>query len=198
MSGSKVHRPDYATATDVRVVQNREALKAALLELLAGKTLEEVTIREIAATAGIGYTTFFRHYRSKEELLDQIAAAEIGELFALTLPCLDPDDPGASSLALCSFVADHRVLWKRLLTGGAGGRLREEFLRLTREFAHAHGARHEWLPPEVGVLLGASGTLELLTWWLQENRPIPVEQLALIHERLVVRPLLLSAGDDAT
>ena len=87
-------------------------------------------------------------------------------------------------------MAEHRALWSRLLTGGAAGRLREEFISLTREFAAEHGSDHDWLPPEVGVLLGASGTIELLTWWLQQDDPLPVEQLATIHERLIVRPLL--------
>lgn len=190
MTESKVYRPYFATARDARVVQTRESLRQALLALLDEKPLEEITIREIAATAGIGYTTFFRHHTSKEDLLDDIAAAEIVALFELTLPALDSTDTRAGALALCRYVAERRALWTRLLTGGAAGRLREEFIRLTRQVAAEHGSDHDWLPPEVGVRLGASGTIELLTWWLSQDDPIPVEQLATIHERLVVRPLM--------
>jgi len=190
MSKSKVHRPDYATATDARIVQSREALREALLALLEKKPLEDITIREIAATAGIGYTTFFRHHTSKEDLLDDIAAAEIRRLFDLTLPALGATDTHAGALALCRYVDEHRALWSRLLTGGAAGRLREEFIRMTREFAASHGSDHDWLPPEVGVIFGASATIELLTWWLQQDKPISVKRFATIHERLVVRPLM--------
>lgn len=161
-----------------------------MLKLLDDKPLDGITIREIAATAGINYTTFFRHHTSKEELLNEIASAEIRTLFEMTLPTLDATDTRASALALCRYVAEHRTLWSRLLTGGAATRLREEFIRLTREFAASHGADHAWLPPEVGVIFGAGSTFELLTWWLQQENPIPVEQLAMIHERLIVRPLL--------
>lgn len=197
MNASKVHQPRYATASDARVVQTREALRRALLKLLGKKPLEEITIREIAATAGINYTTFFRHHTGKEELLNDIAAVEIQTLFDLTLPAFDDTNTRASVLALCNYVADQRPLWRRLLTGGAAGRLREEFINLTRAFAAEHGSDHDWLPPEVGVILGASSTIELLTWWLQQSNPIPVEQLATIHERLVVRPLL-EAGESST
>ena len=190
MTESKVYRPYFATTTDARVVQTREVLRQALLELLDSKPLDEITIREIAATAGIGYTTFFRHHTSKEDLLDDIAADEIQKLFELTLPAFDATNARAGALALCSYVAEHRALWSRLLAGGAAARLRDEFLRKTREFAAVHGSRHDWLPPELGSIFGASSTLELLTWWLQQEDPIPVEQLATIHERLVVRPLL--------
>ncbi len=190
MTHSKVYRPHFATTRDARVRHTRDALRGALLELLREKPLEEITIREITAAAGVGYTTFFRHHTGKVELLNDIARAEIQTLFDLTLPALDPADTRAGALALCAYVAEHRALWSRLLTGGAAGRLREEFINLTREFAAEHGSDHDWLPPEVGVLLGASGTIELLTWWLQQDDPLPVEQLATIHERLIVRPLL--------
>jgi AcrR family transcriptional regulator len=196
MKQSKVYRPYFATTKDARVVQTREVLRQALLELLDKKPLDEITIREIAATAGIGYTTFFRHHTSKEELLNDIAADEIVRLFELTLPALSETDTRAGALALCSYVAEHRALWSRLLTGGAAGKLREEFIRLTREFAAAHGSDHDWLPPEVGVFFGASSTIDLLTWWLQQENPIPVEQLATIHERLIVRPLMTTESSN--
>jgi AcrR family transcriptional regulator len=190
MKDSKVYRPYFATTKDARVVQTREVLRQALLELLHQKPLGDITIREIAATAGIGYTTFFRHHTSKEDLLNDIAAEEIQKLFDLTSSAFDPTDYRAGTLALCQYVADNRALWSRLLAGGAAAQLREEFLRKTREFASVLGSRHDWLPPEMGSIFGASSTLDMLAWWLQQEEPIPVEQLATIHERLIVRPLM--------
>lgn len=190
MTQSKVYRPYFATTKDARVLQTRGALREALLQLLDEKPLEEITIREIAATAGVNYTTFFRHHPGKQELLDDIAAAEIQTLFELTLPAIAATDAHAGAMALWTYVSEHRALWSRLLTGGAAARLREEFLRMTREFALNQGSRHDWLPAEVGVIFGAGSTLDLLSWWLQQDDPIPVERLALIHERLVVQPLL--------
>jgi len=99
------------------------------------------------------------------------------------------------SLACWFYLAEHRALWSRLLNAGAAVKLREEFLRMTREFAQAHGSVNDWLPPEVGVIFAAGSTLDLLSWWLQQEDPIPVEQLAFIHERLVVRPLLDGTSD---
>jgi AcrR family transcriptional regulator len=195
MKQSKVYRPYFATTSDPRVVQTRETLRQALLELLDKKPLEEITIREIAATAGIGYTTFFRHHTSKEELLDDIAAAEIQRLFELTLTAFDPKDNLAGTLALCNYVADNRALWSRLLAGGAAAKLRQEFLRKTQELAAVLDFRHDWLPPEMGSIFGASSTIDLLTWWLQQEDPISVEQLATIHERLIVRPLMATDYD---
>lgn len=190
MTQSKVYRPYFATIKDARVLQTRKALREALLQLLDEKPLEEITIREIANVAGVNYTTFFRHHPGKQELLDDIAAAEVQKLSELTMPAIMATDTHASTMALWVYVAEHRALWSRLLNGGAAARLREEFLRMTRDIAQAHGADDGWLPAEVGVIFGAGSTLDLLSWWLQQEDPIDVEQLASIHERLVVRPLL--------
>jgi hypothetical protein len=33
-----------------------------------------------------------------------------------------------------------------------------------------------------------SSTIELLSWWLRESKPLTVEQVAEIHERVVLTP----------
>jgi AcrR family transcriptional regulator len=185
-----IYQPHYSTTTDARVVQTREALRQALLQLLNQKPFEQITIREITAAAGVGYTTFFRHHPGKEDLLNDIAADEIKRLIELAVPVLDTTDVRAASLAFCSKVAEHRTLWATLLTGGAASVLREEFMRLSREIAASRSAGDNWLPPDVGVILSTSGTIELLTWWLKQENPISVEKLATIYERIVISPVV--------
>lgn len=190
MTQNIIYQPHYSTTTDARVVQTREALRQALLQLLNQKPFEQITIREITAAAGVGYTTFFRHHPGKEDLLNDIAADEIKRLIELAVPVLDTTDVKAASLTFCSKVAEHRTLWATLLTGGAASVLREEFMRLAREIAAERNNDDNWLPPDVGVILSTSGTIELLTWWLKQENPISVEKLAAIYERLVIAPVV--------
>jgi len=189
-----IYRPHYSTTTDARVVQTREALRQALLKLLESKPFEQITIREIAAEAGVGYTTFFRHHPGKEELLNDIAADEIRHLIELAMPVLGTTtDIQAASLTFCKSVAERRALWSILLTGGAASVLREEFMRLSAEIAAAWDRNDDhWLPSDVGVVLATSGTIELLTWWLKQKKPISVEKLATIYERVVIAPMVNS------
>ena len=60
-----------STVRDARAVRSARAMEAALLALLARKPLEQITIREVAAEAGVSYATFFRHHPTKEALLDR-------------------------------------------------------------------------------------------------------------------------------
>lgn len=190
MTQGKIYRADYSTAKDARVQQTRASIRKAFLQLLDQKPLEQITIREIAAAASIGYTTFFRHHPSKEELLNEIATSEIKHLIELALPVLGAVDSKEATLAMCRYVAEHRVLWATLLTGGAANILREEFIRLSLGVAAAWQSDNAWLPPEVGVILVTSGTIELLAWWLKQKNPIPVEKLAAILDQTVISPVI--------
>jgi AcrR family transcriptional regulator len=174
------------------MLRTRQALRRALLALLDRQQLEQITIRDIVAEAGIGYATFFRHHASKEELLNEIAAEQVGSLMALTLPLLDPTDTRVSCLALCKYVNKHRALWSALLTGGAAGALRAEFIRLATASA-ATVRSSDWLPVELGAVYGVTATVEILAWWLRTPAgEYPVEQVAEFLDRLVVAPATAS------
>ncbi|MEE2732070.1 MAG: TetR/AcrR family transcriptional regulator [Pseudomonadota bacterium] len=193
MTQGKIYRADYSTAKDARVHQTRAAIRKAFLNLLDQKPLDQITVREIATEAAIGYTTFFRHHPSKEELLNEIAAAEIQNLIELALSVLGPNDSRDASLAMCGYVAEHRALWSTLLTGGAASVLREEFVRLSLQVAAAWQGADETIPPELGVILVTSGTIELLAWWLKQKDPLPVEKIAAIFDSAVVSPIIRSS-----
>lgn len=194
---NKIYRPHFSTATDARVLRTRDSLRNALLEMLQSEAFEDISIRALAARAGIGYTTFFRHYPTTADLLDEIAASEIQALVGLQLAAFDTGDSRATSIALFQYVADHRSLWAALLTGGAAATLREEFIRLAREVAEQHPETSSWLPADAAILLVTSGTIELLTWWLSRDKPLDVEQMSLIYERAVLAPIFAEYPDDS-
>lgn len=171
------------------MTKTRAALYAALLALLEERPFEQVTVREITAKAGIGYATFFRHYPDKESLLDDLTARQIGELMALALPLVFTVDSRASTRALCAYVWEHRKLWSALLTGGAAGALKDEFVRQAGRVAAQHGGADDtWLPNDLRVVFCVSGVVEIMAWWLNQAAPFSINRMAGILDRLVVAP----------
>jgi AcrR family transcriptional regulator len=195
---SRSPAPRAMPVTDPRMRRTRDTLRRALLALLERKQLDQITIRDIAAEAGVGYATFFRHHASKEALLDEIAAEEIGRLMAMVLPMLDVANTRVSCLALCEYVGKHRAIWSSLLTGGAAATLRAEFVRLARTGA-AHARTSNWIPVELGAVYGVGATIEILSWWLRTPEgAYSAAQVAEFLDRLVVGPATTSAGPGAT
>lgn len=179
--------PDYL---DPRALRTREALHAAMLQLLEAKSLDQISVREIVAVAGIGYNTFFRHHPSKESLLEAIAAEQISALFHLSMPVMDAKDLRSASITLLGYVEDHWSIWKILLTGGAAGFIREEFLRQAQAVANVRGKAKRLMPPDLGTTLIVSSVLELITWWLKQDNPLPVDHIAEILDSAIVSPII--------
>jgi AcrR family transcriptional regulator len=177
--------------SDARQVRSRKALHDALLILLEEKPFDQLTIREIASRAGIGYATFFRHYPDKDSLLSDVASEEISDLLARASPLLLGFDSLGSARALCSYVAAHRPLWAALLTGGAAGIVRDAFIRQARALA-ARTTRKPptWLPADLAVVHGAGGTIDLLAWWLAQDADYLPEQIAGILDKLIIKPVI--------
>ena len=184
----KIHRPHLSTARDARAVRTRESLRRALLRLLDLKPLDQITIRDVCEVAEVGYTTFFRHHPTKESLLNDVAAEQIGRLVGLAMSVLDTSDTRSASMALCTYVDERRKLWSTLLTGGAAGAMRDEFMRLSTQIAATRARPGVWPPADIAITLVVSSTIELLTWWLRDKKPLTVEQVAEIHERVIITP----------
>jgi AcrR family transcriptional regulator len=185
LPGDKVER---APTRNSRSARTREMLQGAFLRLLERKPLEQVTIRDVVAEAGVSYATFFRHYPDKEALLDGVAAEQISRLLAMTLPLLFTVDSRASARALCAYVWEHRSLWSVLLTGGAASALKQQFIRQAREHAAKAGHADTLIPSDLRVVFCVSGTLEILAWWLEHGRHMTIDQMAEIQDMLAVAP----------
>lgn len=179
------------TSIDARMVRTRAALRAAMLALIERQPFDQMTIRDIVEQAGIGYATFFRHYPTKAALLEEVATDEIERLVGLSLPALDGADIRGSCLKLCDYVDEHRALWSALLTGGAAGTLREQFVRVAIDIGQGRRTdRDDWLPTDLGAIFGVSATVEILAWWLRQAADEPPARIAELLDRLVVTPTI--------
>lgn len=186
MTPPKANKSTPVRAT--RTTQTRPILCGALLSLLEERPFDQLTVREITAKAEIGYATFFRHYPDKETLLHDLAASQISDLLAKALPILDVADTRSSARALCAYVWEHRKLWSALLTGGAAGTLKEEFIRQAQQIAETRPNPGMWLPHDLSVVFSVTGTVEILAWWLRQKDPPSVDSMAEVVDYLVVAP----------
>lgn len=177
-------------ATDARILKTRVALARAVLALSEEKDFGEVTIPEIAARAGIGYATFYRHYPDKEALLAAVADPLIDELLAMMLPSLLQDDTRAAAIALCRFVEERRSVCRAVLAGGAAANVRQRLIdRATaRQWpGDTHG--RNGAPRGLIIVHAVTATLGLLASWLTMENPLSADSMGALMNRLVLAPI---------
>lgn len=177
-------------ALDARIVRTRAALRQAMVDLATESSLDEITVRAIAARAGVGYATFFRHYADKEALLADVADALTGDFLTQVRPLLLQKDRRGAARSLCAFVQDNLPIHRALIAGGAGETVRAGMLRQTLEtLGRARSsASHDPLD-ELLLFHLTSAILNLLAWWLRNLDRVDAETMSEIIERTVLTPV---------
>lgn len=134
---------------DRRVQKTRKLLQEALIELVAEKGYESVTIQEILDQANVGRSTFYAHFQDKEQLLHSILD-RLDELFeqhkeqlldgTKNLGSVNRTDlplHSSPTLSLFHFVRQHHRFFRAML----GNRGYSIFAKPVYDhvFAHIHG-----------------------------------------------------------
>jgi AcrR family transcriptional regulator len=179
--------PDRPLRADAR--RNRERVLAAAREAFAESGFG-VPLDAIAARAGVGPGTVYRHFPTKEALFEAVTVARVRVLVALARAGAEAPDPGAALDALLGRIADEAVAKRDLpdALGGVGeaavavarGELYEA-LDVLLDRARAGGA--------VRAGIGAAELIALLKGLLQAVREsadpeLPARLLAVVRDGL--------------
>jgi AcrR family transcriptional regulator len=176
---------------DRRVRRTQRALAGALLELAGGKPYQDVTIREIAERADVGYATFFRHYASKEALLLEVLSTIVADLARLLEPTAEQGRLAEAGRQLFEYVREHRdalaMLFAAQRSSGVQVEVRREVVaRVLASRAFRPGAG---LPRALAAHHLAVASLALVEWWLEQGMPYGPARMGAIYARLVVAPV---------
>jgi AcrR family transcriptional regulator len=186
-------RAAAAELKDRRALKSKQALHRGLLSLIAEKDFNEIQLDDILERSRISRATFYRHYPTKEALLEHVGTTEIEHLVDIALPLLSSADTRAACIALCRYVDRHRTLWSVLLTGGAAAAMRDIYARLSAERGPEQvDMSTRDIPLDLGASWGVAGTFEILAWWLKQDQTVTVETAASYLDRLVVRPAVVN------
>jgi AcrR family transcriptional regulator len=184
------------TKTDRRVQRTRQQLQKALIELIGERGYEAITIQDIVARANVGRTTFYLHYRSKDDLFiscHEVIVSEFqpGPLYPHSLSreeLLSPEAPPGMTSAY-RHLLDARARLYPIFQGKDGPlilrRIREWSAQaieanLRAAFAEADST----IPLDVLANYLAGAQIALVQWCLEKRQPHTPENLAQTFHRL--------------
>jgi len=172
---------------DRRVRRTQHLLAEALIALTLERGYEAVTIRDITERADIGYATFFRHYRDKDELLQDVLDVVLSELIDLFSAKQEDLDPVTVGVLLFRYVQERSEVIRVLLRSHV---LLEHVVEVaTQNVMSEHTPLPESLvPPEIAAYHIVTSSMSLIRWWLAHAMPYPPEQMGIIYHELITRP----------
>jgi AcrR family transcriptional regulator len=187
---------------DRRVVRTRQLLRDALVSLILERGYEEVTVQDVLDRANLGRSTFYAHYRNKDDLLFSGF-----EEFAAGLHARAHDASGGGpadfSLHLFRHVSQMRRLLKALW-GHQGSRAimkRSEAAMsavLRRQIEQMAQGKPDptvpIVPLDIAVHYVASSLMSLITLWLDRDLPYSAEQMNAMFQQLTMPGLRAALG----
>ena len=86
------------------------ALAQSLKQLMAERTLDKITVKEVVARCGVNRQTFYYHFRDIYHLVDWMFANE-GQEFVKKYPNVHKTDDGQTVIrSLCTYLQDNRIV----------------------------------------------------------------------------------------
>jgi AcrR family transcriptional regulator len=183
---SRKTEPRETRNMDRRVRRTRDALGDALLELMQERKFEDITVQQVLERAGVGRSTFYKHYSDKDDLF----LSDLEEFFEMMSGLLRRRKESSHRVApvyeLFAHVAEMRHLHSAI---AAADKLRD-FQEMGQEyFARAIQQRLEGMSAEGSAAERAAkaqalsgALLAMLSWWLQSGaKTSPAEMDELFH-----------------
>lgn len=190
---------------DRRIQKTIKLLREALISLITEKRYDSIVVKEILDRANVGRSTFYTHFRDKDDLL-------ISGIQDMLGPVPSP--------ARTSGRSQERILWFSLPVfehhyrhahawgdriGPRGRAILHEHLRrvltglivdtMKKEFRPRRAAAQQ-IPPEVVSAYVASTFVLVLNWWLDNGMRLQPREIEDLFRRLTLPTLASVCGEN--
>lgn len=185
---------------DRRIQRTRQLLQESLFQLIIERGYEHMSVQDITEQANLGRTTFYLHYREKEDLLRESIKALLNDLQLEVEPdAQETCSYNVSSLRIFQHVARRKPLYQAMLqeAGTAshlGGVLRSYFTELCQRIPIQQPQQTRCpllLQGELFAAHAAGSLFGLISWWLEQEHAPSAEHMGLAYYRLMT-----SASDE--
>ncbi len=185
------HRVMPRRQPDQRVRRTHERLGSALVALIQEKPIDDVTVQEVLDRASVGRSTFYLHFRDKDDLLlSQLE--KFLEIMSTTLSLRKEASHRVAPVAeMFAHIGSQKKIYRALADSG---RLNDFFDLAQGYFARGieqrliESGRLAKLPQrELGAHASAmaGSLLSLLRWWLDRGAKEPPDAMDKLFHRMV-------------
>lgn len=173
---------------DRRVNKTVQALRSALFELIQEKHYDSITVQDIIERANVGRSTFYTHFRDKEDLF----IGDWKSFLSLIAGHIDVRQAASGRVApiegLMMHLKDFHAYYRALVRSGKTDRLftlGTEFLAEGIEKKLVADKVELSIPPAICAHFISLQIFGSLKWWLDRNMPYDPAEMGRIVNELV-------------
>ena len=169
---------------DSRIEKTRSSIRDAFIKLITEKDISQITIKELAETADINRKTFYMHYSSVEDILDNIENDLIKRLLAI----MDDYDFSDSKFdiyglfsSLNGLLNENLDLYKQLVKANSYNLLIVKVKTILKKgLIEKYSEKYDMDEAVMSLYAEyiASGVMSIYIEWLKTDSQISLEELA--------------------
>lgn len=176
MSMSKVDR---------RILKTQEAMKKAVVELMAEKNFDNITIQDIADRANINRGTIYLHYQDKYDLLDKLIETHFDDLEEMNKWACEMDWIDALVPYFEYFEKNYLFFSTMLASKAAKGapssfrtRLLASFMKGFESEIDRESGKNADLSDDVILQYAGTAYVGVIEWWIRNGMPYSPQDMA--------------------
>ena len=174
-----------AKKLDRRIARTRRALGNAIIELALESGYDKISIRDLTERADIGYATFYRHYKSKDELLTSYLGGILLEASNELKPEKSHYEQHVEIFNVLAKYKDAVLIGLSLPRDHQA--LKPLWQMVNDIVTDLYLARDESvIPLKVSVNHIIQSGAEMVRWWLTEGQDYSPEQMARMQSELII------------
>ncbi|MCP8970136.1 TetR/AcrR family transcriptional regulator [Ectobacillus ponti] len=175
---------------DRRIVKSQEAIKKALVDLMAEKHFHDITIQDISDRANVSRGTVYLHYVDKFDLLDRLIAEHINKMGEIC-EAASAAEYTEANLPWFEYLKNHHVFFSTMLASKGAPSFRRQFHEfLIEEFKDeidTTTGKNQGLHEDVILQFIVTSYVGIVEWWIMNGMPYPpqamAEQVGILLER---------------
>ncbi len=173
--------------TDRRAQRTQTLLMNALVDLSLNKGYDSITIRDLTESANIAYSTFFRHYRSKDDLLRELLHNVTQDFKSLIKGNPHPS-ANSEGYMIFQLVDKNRAFFRVLFSSqGTSAVIHDIQEEVVADVLAMHNFPADSpVPPEIQANHMISSIFALIRWWLEHDTPYTIERMGTIYTQLIL------------
>lgn len=177
---------------DRRVLKSQEAIKTAIIALMAEKNFDDITIQDISDRANVSRGTIYLHYTDKYDLLDKLIETHMNELREMCEAAAEMDYIYATLIWFEYFESNY-LFFSTMLASKGAPYFRSRFLDLLleelKDEVDVTAGKNHGLSEDAIIQFVASAYVGVVEWWFTNGMPFPpqvmAEQVGILLDRIL-------------
>lgn len=161
--------------TDKRILHSKRFIKEGLIELMKTKTIDKISVLELCKTADINRNTFYAHYSTPEEVLNELEDETAEELLGI----LSSNPVKKRILESLRYIKEHQNIYGVLISNRSS-RFNQKMSALTTEFMisfYKEAGMDFTQTQKHRLQFTNGGMMGVIDAWVKEGCTYPVESL---------------------